>query len=326
MRPRPARQRSISGSALAVAGSLIILGSLVWFLTGGREVAMLPTAPTAPSTTTVVTPSIAPAPDAVAARETRPASADTRPRISNRAELAAVLTARGLDAEKLIASYQDWRVSHGYLGTDDLTLAAGQAVPAEAYTAMDRSTQKALADSGDLGAIQAYAASSRARDPFTALDFYARASKSGSAAAMGEVASIYADQPIELRNANPQRDLRQDALAWTLASIRQYGPAVATPGGLALAEDLARSADNTLLIASCGQSLAILADLSAATAGKDNGAMPPVFLAEKNLYDRLPCRDTPAPVTPPRALEVCTSSPAIDSGGRPVELWICPGN
>ena len=79
-------------------------------------------------------------------------------------------------------------------------------------------------------------------------------------------------------------------------------------------------------MAVCGQSLAILASLSAATAGKDSAALPPVFVTEKNLYDRLPCRDTPAPVTPPRALEACTSSPAIGSNDQPVELWICPEN
>ena len=307
---------------MAVAGTLIVLGGLAWLLTGGREVAVVPAAPIARSTPTVAAPSRG----AASAGAIRPASAGSPPRISNRNELAAVLTARGLDADRLIADYQDWRTSHGYLDTDALTRVAGETPPAEAYAAMDGSTQKALADSGDLGAIQAYAASSRPRDPSTALEYFARAARLGSAAAMGEVASIYADQPAELRRPDPAKDLRQDSLAWTLAAIRQYGPVVAAPAGLGLAEELARLPDNGLLVAACGKSLAILADLSAATTGKNNTSLPPVFLAEKNLYDRLPCRDTPAPVTPPRSLEGCASSPAIGGDGRPVELWICPGN
>ena len=309
---------------MAVAGTLIVLGALAWILTGGRDVAVVPAAPIPPSTPPVATPSRAPA--SADAGVTRPASAGSQPRISNRDELAAVLAARGLDADRLIAGYQDWRASHGYLDADALTRVTGETPPAEAYATLDSSTLKALADSGELGAIQAYAASSRSRDPSTALEYFGRATRLGSAAAMGEVASIYADQPTELRRPDPEKDLRQNSLAWTLAAIRQYGPAVATPSGLGLAEDLARSPDNGFLVAACGKSLAILADLSAATAGKNNTSLPPVFLAERNLYDRLPCRDTPAPVTPPRALEGCASSPAIGGDGRPVDLWICPGN
>jgi hypothetical protein len=208
---------------------------------------------------------------------------------------------------------------------------------------MDRDTQKSLADSGDLGAIQAYAAGSLPGDPFTALKYYGRASELGSAAAMAEVASILADlgdpQPgagqndpsfaervLALRGGNPDRDLRLDAMAWTLASIRQYGPIVATDANLALVEDLEGGSDGVITATVCGQSLAILANLSAATAGKDTGTLPPVFVTEKGLYDRLPCQDTPAPVTQPRALAACSSSPAAGSNNQPVELWICPAN
>jgi TPR repeat protein len=254
-----------------------------------------------------------------------------------------VLKARGLDAEKMIAGYRDWRVARGFLGPDPLAGIITENAAAQIYAAMDRSTQKALADTGDLGAIQAYAAGSLPGDPFTALKYYGHASELGSAAAMAQVASIlsdfgslqpgagqndrpFADKLLALRGGNPNRDLRQDAVAWTLASIRQYGPILATPANMELVGDLESNPDEAVAMAICGQSLAILASLSAATAGKDTATLPPVFVTEKNLYDRLPCRDTPAPVTPPRALEACTSSPAIGSNDQPVELWICPEN
>jgi TPR repeat protein len=208
---------------------------------------------------------------------------------------------------------------------------------------MDRATQKSLADSGDLGAMQAYAAGSLPGDPVTAVEYFGRAAAMGSAAAMAEVADVLADigdqvpggpgndptfpgRLLALRGGDPNRDLRPDAVAWVLAAIRQHGPIVAAPASLALVQELERNPDNTVLAAVCGRSLAILADLSAANAGRDTASLPPAFVAEKDLYDRLPCRDTPAPVMPPRALERCTSSPAVGSNNQPVELWICEGN
>jgi hypothetical protein len=89
-------------------------------------------------------------------------------------------------------------------------------------------------------------------------------------------------------------------------------------------ERLGRSPDKAMLTGICGQSLGILGALSAATSGKDTSTLPPVFITEKGLYDRLPCRDTPAPITPPRALGACAASPAIGNNNQPVELWICP--
>ena len=333
----------MSRSALAVAGVLVALGALVWVLTRNRDAPVVPMeAPTR------VEPAAA-APEASAPVQAPPARAPAAtatvalPRVSTRDELAQVLKARGLDAEKLIGGYRDWRLARGFLGADPLAGITAENAPSQAYAAMDRSTQKALADSGDLGAIQAYAAGSLPGDPFTAVKYYGHASELGSAAAMAQVANVladlgdlqpgaaqndrpFADKLLALRGGNPDRDLRQDAVAWTLASIRQYGPIVATPSNMELVEDLAPNPDKAVAMAICGQSLAILASLSAATAGKDTAALPPVFLTEKNLYDRLPCRDTPAPVSPPRALEACTSSPAIGSNDQPVELWICPEN
>ncbi|MEQ1802414.1 MAG: hypothetical protein ABL989_10860 [Gammaproteobacteria bacterium] len=333
----------MSRSALVVAAALFALGALVWLLTTGGD------APT-PAPVQAVTPAgtSAPAPATNAAPPAPPAStpraAPGQPaRITTREEFIQALKARGLDGEKALAAYRDWRVAKGFLGADPLTGVTAENAPSQVYAAMDRPTQKALADSGDMGAMQAYAAGSLPGDPFTAVEYYGRASRLGSAAAMGEIAGIladiggmelgdvmndrpFADKLLDLRGGDPDRDLRQDAAAWTLAAIRLHGPIVATAGNLELVEGLGRSPDKAFLAGICGKSLAILADLSTSSAVRDGGSLPPAFPAEKNLYDRLPCRDTPAPVMPPRALERCTPSPATGSANQPVELWICEGN
>ena len=271
------------------------------------------------------------------------ATPGTPPRISTRDEFIRALNAAGRDGEKLLAAYRDWRTARGYLGADSLTGVTAEGAPSEVYAAMDRATQKSLADAGDLGAMQAYAAGSLPGDPVTAVEYYGRAAEMGSAAAMAEIADVLSDiadqdpggpgndptfpgRLLALRGSDPNRDLRLDAAAWALAAIRQHGPIVATPASLALTQELERNPDKALLTAVCGKSLAILADLSAANTGRDTTSLPPAFVAEKDLYARLPCRDTPAPVTPPRTLERCAPTPAVGGNNQPVDLWICEEN
>lgn len=306
----------MSRSALVVAAALFALGIFVWLFTTGSD----ETAPGQPGVD--VRAGNSPEPAAESRPSGAPAGMATAisgspPRISTRDEFIQALKARGRDGEKLLAAYQDWRVARGYLGADPLTGITADNAPSQVYAVMDRATLKSLADSGDLGAIQAYAAGSLPVDSDTALDYFGRASELGSAVAMVEIASILAD------GAGPDRDPRSDAMVWTLAAIRLHGPIVATPDNLALVESPGAGDDPAALAVVCARSLAIFADLSAASEGQNNGTLPPVFLAEKDLYGRLPCRDTPAPVMPPRALERCTPSPAIDGDNRPVELWIC---
>ncbi len=340
----------MSRSALVVAAGLFALGSLVWLLTTGRD----RPAPVPDSATVQEPARPAPTPELATtpARDVqlpgapagaRGATTSGPPRISTSDEFIRALDARGLDGGKLLAAYRDWRVARGYLGADPLAGVSAENAPSQVYAAMDRATQKSLADSGDLGAIQAYAAGSLPGDPVTAAEYFGRAAEMGSAAAMVEMAGVLAnieaqnpggpgDDPsfpqrlLALRGGDPNRDLRLDAVAWTLAAIRQHGPIVATPASLALTRELERNPDRAALTTACGKSLAILADLSAASAGRDTSALPPAFLAEKDLYERLPCRETPAPVMPPRALGGCTASPAVGSTNQPMELWICEEN
>ncbi len=326
---------------MAVPGVLATLGLVAWLLLPDGNAPMPPAAAPVEAPTADSAP-VLPA-DPRTSRQPGSAKPDNGiPQIATREELLAVLKARGLDAEKLLAGYRSWRIDRGFLGADPLAGVTVDNAPGQIYAAMDRSALKSLADTGDVGAMQAYAAANLPDDPFTAIDYLRRASERGSAAAAAEIAGIlatlgeaapgslsgdpsFADRLLRLRGGDPGRDLREDAVAWTLASIRQYGPALATPGNLGLVEQLGLGADEGRLLRICGRSLAILAELSAATAGQDNNALPPVFVAERDLYGRLPCRETPVPVTPPRALAACTSSTARGADNRVVELWICPG-
>lgn len=312
----------MSRSALAAAGALIALGALVWVLMAGqeapatRQASVAAPGDSAPAPVPVPEAQPVPAPISPA-----PAATGTPPRIATRDDFIQALTARGLDGEQMVAAYRDWRVARGYLGADPLAGIPLDSAPSQVYATMDRATLKLLADAGDLGAMQAYAAGSLPADADAAVEYYARASRLGSAAAMTEIARL-----LE-QGAGRDRDTRADGMAWMLAAIRLHGPIVATPDSLMLFAGLGPESDPAMLAIVCGRSLAILADLSAASGGpggsQGSGSLPPAFLAEQDLYDRLPCRDTPVPVMPPRALERCTRSPAVGGSSQPLDLWVC---
>jgi hypothetical protein len=330
----------VTRSALAVSGALVALGVVAWWLSRNGAA---PVAPPAPVASAPAAPEPLPSlPVAPAGPRAAPAG-PAIPRVGTREELAAALAGRGLDAEKFLAGYRNWRLAHGFLGPDPLAGLTAFNAPDQAYSTIDRSTLEGLAKGGDMGAMQAYAAGSLPNDPFTALEYYGRASAEGSAAALGAIAGIlanlgdlepgarprdggFAERLLALRAGDPNRDLRDDALAWTLAGIRLYGPILASPGDMTMLENVDRNGEPERVAAICARSLAILAEQAAATAGRDYTALPPVFVAERDIYSELPCRDTPAPVTPPPALAACKASPALGSGNRFVELWICPGD
>lgn len=310
----------MSRSAPLVAAALVAIGLVAWFAVD--RPAGPPDRPPAATARQPVTaaPPAAPPGAPAAAPVPQPAPAGV-PRIATAEDFARVLKSRGLDGDKLVAAYRDWRLSRGYLDADPLTGLTGGLEPAAIYAGMDRESLKALADGGDLGAIQAFAAASVAVEPAMAVEYYGRATRQGSAAAMVELAGALAASASPATSA---RNPRRQAAAWLLAAIRLHGPVVATPAVLADLDAFAGDPDPAFLPSACATSLAILADLSATPAGQEAGTLPPAFLAEQSLYDRLPCRDTPAPVTPPRALAGCTATAALAAGDRPAELWVCP--
>lgn len=248
-----------------------------------------------------------------------------------------------MDPDRAIADLQAWRERRGFLGPDEMNLTGvppGQS-RAEYYATLDAATLASLAASGDPGALQTVAGSRLQDDPVGAIEDYRRAAALGSAAAMLAVSSALrayatfptsadaidgtvAEQMRRLRGDDPTRDLRGDALAWSLAAVRQYGPGVIDRSTLAWIETSARDLPADTVTRACGQSLAIMADLAARGAPTDD--LPPVFGTESRLYERLPCGASPVPITPPASLGQCESTASRDRFGQPVTVWTCRGN
>jgi hypothetical protein len=326
---------------MVVAG-LLLVAALAW-LRPWQQAGTAPDVPPA-ALPPAPAPMAMPAPlPAAPARATGPKVPTGEVRLGGRDDLAALIKARGLDPDQSIAALQAWRESRGFFGADALNLTG--LVPgntrSEYYANLDLATLRALADGGELGAVQALADRSLESDPVGAIEGYRRAAGLGSAAAMLAISSTLRslaqfptaegqlDEPLagqlrKLRGNEPGRDLRTDALAWSLAAVRQHGPAVADRSTLAWIEATTRTLPADTVTRACGQSLAIMADLAAS--GTPGGDLPPVFSTEANVYDRLPCGDSPVPVSAPAGLGRCESLPARDPFGQPVAVWTCRGN
>lgn len=299
---------------LLVAAALFGTGIAAWLATRPgppppAPVAAVQPAPGQPAGAEVAAPTVPPA--------AGPASVPAELQVASGAEFVAAVGARGLDGRQALAAWRAWRVDRGYPDGDPVTGAAGE--PAVDYAGMDRASLKALADTPDRPAMEAYAARILAEEPTVATGYLARASAQGSAAAMVAMADALATASL----GSPRSDPRLESGAWLLALIRRHGPLVATPDVLERLAQLGLESDPALEASACASSLGVLAGVAAAAAGPDAGELPPAFLAEPGFYDRLPCRGTPAPVTPPRALGGCRATPARGPGGRPVELWVC---
>jgi hypothetical protein len=333
----------MSRSTLVVVLLLLLVATLAWLQPWRRSspepepVVAAPPAPVPAPAPAVATEPARPAPQAGAPAP--PAEASVR----GRDDLVALLKARGLDPDRALADLQAWRERRGFLGPDPMNLtglAPGQS-RAEYYATLDPATLASLAASGDVGALQTLAGSRMQKDPAGAIEDYRRAAGQGSAAAMLAISSALrafsrfpasgegidagiAEQMRLLRGGDQTRDLRGDALAWSLAAVRQYGPGVIDRSTLAWIETSARDLPADTVTRACGQSLAIMADLTAR--GAPTGDLPPVFGTEQGLYDRLPCGTSPVPISPPAGIEQCESTPARDAFGQPLSVWTCRGN
>ncbi|MEO8224621.1 MAG: hypothetical protein ABI661_07425 [Gammaproteobacteria bacterium] len=267
------------------------------------------------------------------------------PRIGSRAEMAAFLTARGLNAERILNEYQAWREARGFFDAGPLANPLGTESPAGAYARLDASELREKLESDELPAIQEDAVRTEAVDSQGALAKYMGAAQKGSTAAMFGVSRTLdriadlqredASSDPELaarlrdwRNMDGSTDIRQEALAWSLAALRIDGPAVLDRKRLAQVEAMAKqlTADQQRL--ACAESSRFFGGYRANNGGSEypRGVPPPVFVAEPDLKERLPCRDTDNPVNPPRSHERCQSFPARDATDRLIEIWICPEN
>jgi hypothetical protein len=268
--------------------------------------------------------------------------ADATPvRIASRADLAALLAARGLDPDRALADLAAWRERLGFLGPDELTGVTAADARSLYYANLDDATLRGLAGSGDVAAVQTLASRNLPANAGAAIDGYADAAAAGSAAAMlaaSEVLRSLAQLPadgvgiepklaaelLRLRRGDATRDLRADALAWTLAAVRQYGPGAIDQGTLRWIEVQSEQLAPETVATACGQSLALFADLNARGAPRE--PLPAAFYSEANVYGRLPCQDSAAPVAPPAELARCGETRTRNQFGQDFAVWTCPTN
>jgi hypothetical protein len=257
--------------------------------------------------------------------------------VATRDDLAALLTARGLPAERLIMAYGDWRRARGFLDDGPLTGPAQNGLGVDYYRSLSPGTLQNLAAAGDLAAMLLVGGSKFQKDQSGALEAFVRSSYAGSAQGMLAasetfralaVASIskpdlIADRRlVALRRGKPDQDLRVDALAWSLAAIRQHGPAVVDANLLKGMEQIQSELPPGEVDAACAQSAAIFAEHRERQV--QGGDLPPVFATPANLYARLPCGKGSAALAPPPIMSRCESVAAADGGGAALDVWICP--
>jgi hypothetical protein len=277
----------------------------------------------------------------VAAPGFAPSSAPASLQLEDWAQLEAWMTANGWDARFLTERYRAWLALRGFSDQDVFAKAGDRANPSQ-YARLDEATLGELVRSGDLLAIQEDAARAASVDSVLGLQKYGTAVRAGSATAIFAVADIIEslsgvraedthDNPdfgamLEgIRGDDPESDLREQALAWSLAVVRRDGPAALDGERLDRIGAIARQISPERLDAVCRQSIDLADDISnylpQESAGRDG---PPLFVGPPDLYARLPCRSSPTPLEPPLGISGCQRFPAIGSRGKPVEIWRCP--
>lgn len=327
----------MSRSTLAVVALLVAVSLLGWFQPWRPGPTPAPFPAPRP---TVATPAPPPLPQVTTAEPEAAAPVPPTPAtIRDAGELAAFLAARGLDPERALAELAAWRARRGFAGAEPHTGLATDPGATD-YVALDPGTLAALAANGEAGAVAQLALRRLPADPAGAIDGLADAAALGSAAALLEIGGILEDlaalpaggsgdagvdaRIAGLRGGDPGRDLRIDALAWRLASVRLYGPGIIDRSQLVRLEESPAELGAEAVAIACGQSLAIMADLGAR--GAPRGDLPPAFISEPGVYARLPCGDSAVPIAPPAAIERCPRTRVRDGNGQTFVVWTCRDN
>lgn len=253
---------------------------------------------------------------------------------------SGLLAEKGLDADKAIEQYRNWRFVRGFLGVDVQLGIGYDDAPARYFETLVDDVLAAAASDEEIGALQELAARSIDTDLPGSIDLYRRAATQGSTHAMlqiawvmdafGEVAQARASQdrgngdPLHfLQQYSASGDLKLEAIAWVLAAIRDGGASVARPDVLGWIE----ASDALLFDRACEQSIDIMikVGLSRRAAGRDPVSLdpPPVFMRPADLYDRLPCKNSVVPIEPLVEAEECVVSPVVNARGSARQLWIC---
>lgn len=240
------------------------------------------------------------------------------PALATTRDLNDFLAARGLPADALIAAYASWRRNRGFLDSDTLAGPAPGGLGSDYYQSLSTATLTGMARAGDLAASLVLAGRLYAQSPARALEEFIRGSHAGSAQGMLAAGEVLGAMPRPESGADP----RAAGLAWTLAAVRQHGPAVVEPAVMSRIEQWeAQLAPDELRLA-CEMSVDLFTEHRARQVPE--GELPPVFVMPVSLYNRLPCRDADTAIKPPDALARCEALAADDRDAAPVEVRLCP--
>ncbi len=267
------------------------------------------------------------------------------PAIGSHAAVLSMLSEAGLNADYVLAASRGWRQERGFLGTDELLGVSPAEAPIFSYQSLDAEALDAMAQTGDVGALQALAAQNLLVDPFLATDLYSRAAAEGSEFALLQIASLletfssvspadadvafdYARKLARLRASQRAGGLLENAFAFALAALRGGGAPVARPDVLSWIQHMGSDFDRDALNDACDLSARIFFEISAIR--RERGKLrlsrqpPPLFFSAADLAEQMPCRDTRTPIEPVLDIGACEVRRVQHTRHGTLDLYICP--
>ncbi len=275
------------------------------------------------------------------ARDSGTAGQDAMPKYEH---FSGLLADKGLDAARAIEQYAQWRQQRGFLGADPLLGIRYDQAPARYYEDLDDAALETAAIGKEPGAIQELAARSVATDTVKTIEKYREAASLGSTYALLQIGWLmdtfatmdqgratangsYDGQLTRLKSFSANGNLKQEALSWTLAAIRDGGAAIARADVLGWVEATVANLDAEAVTAACAQSIDIMIRTGSSRRAQGRPPLsiepPPVFLRPADLYDRLPCGNSVNPLEPLVSAEECVVASVLTVRAEPRQLWIC---
>jgi hypothetical protein len=268
------------------------------------------------------------------------------PRIASTTDLRIILDQQaraGIDANEMIAGYDEWSDARGFTGRHRL-FAATDIDRSDALPTVDTAALRVLSDAGDAAASQALASNRVFDDLFSAIELYRRAAEQGSTFALLRIGSVLdaldaaeaghdaADpeqrrQIAELVEQGVGNSLRLTALGYVLTAIRDGGAPIIDYPLLEWLDRLNEATTADERVAACEWSERTLLDIARARARWQKPAItttpPPVFFAIPDLEDRLPCNKTSFAIENLLDLTLCTTTPVHNAEDEALDLYLC---
>jgi len=271
----------------------------------------------------------------------QPDSESSGPIISTLDELKTLLQDSSINPDMALANYADWGEQRGFYGANRLLFSPAEA-PQRLATITEGQLQS-MSQAGDLSASQELARRNLFTNTGTAANYYQKAARQGSTAALIRLGSLLAtisklkeleDTASQTQNdlaalaaAELDQDLMQTAFAVTLVAVRDGGPPVIDPSLLDWLTSTAEQLSPQQLQRACAYSETLLLDIAGQRLKWNKpaiAAQPPLFFfSVPNLSKRLPCSGTLHPIEVLMDLDSCATIPILNATNEPLNLQIC---